>query len=78
MIGNAILEFDDLRRLSRLGERAHLATVIRWANEQGIKFRYDGNGGIWTTLDAMNAALGLPDRQDHEAANQPYTADQVL
>lgn len=34
-------------------------TVRRWAERQGIRYRYDRRGGIWTTLDAVNAALGL-------------------
>lgn len=78
MIGAAILEFDDLRKLSGLGERAQLATVERWAKRAGIKYQYDGVGGIWTTMDAMNAALGLPDKHDHEAANGTYSPDEVL
>jgi hypothetical protein len=76
MIG-AILEFDDLRKLSGLGERAQLATVERWATRAGIKYSYDGKGGIWTTMDAMNAALGLS-KSSGQAANEPYSADQVL
>lgn len=76
MIGANILQFDDLRRLSGLGERAQLATVERWAKKAGIKYNYDGRGGIWTTMDAMNAALGL--NKTDRAANEPYPADQVL
>lgn len=78
MIGAAILQFDDLRKLSGLGERAQLATVERWAKREGILYKYDGNGGIWTTMDAMNAALGLPDKQSHEAANDKYSPDDVV
>lgn len=77
MIGADILQFDDLRKLSGLGERAQLATVERWAIRTGIKYNYDGKGGIWTTMDAMNAALGL-NKAGSEAANEPYSADQVL
>ena len=25
----------------------------------GIRYKYDGRGGIWTTVDAMNAAVGV-------------------
>lgn len=78
MIGEKILEFDDLRKLSGLGERAQRATVERWADRVGIKYKPDGVGGIWTTMDAMNAALGLPDKQDHKAANDTYSADEVF
>lgn len=54
-----ILTFDDLRSVSRLGSRATLATVERWARTSGIKYRYDGRGGIWTTVEAMNVAVGV-------------------
>ena len=76
MIGAVILEFDDLRKLSGLGEHARLATVERWAKKVGLRYQYDGAGGIWTTLDAMNAALGLSDK--HKAANDIYSADEVF
>lgn len=61
MIGN-VLQFEDLQRLCRPATDAplpKLATVERWAKAQGIRYRYDGQGGIWTTVDALNAALGL-------------------
>lgn len=61
MIG-PILQFQDLQRLCRPDPDAappRLATVVRWAEQQGIPFKYDGNGGIFTTVDALNQALGL-------------------
>lgn len=73
MIG-AIIEFDDLRKISRLGERAQLTTVERWAQRAGISYRYDGRGGIWTTLDAINAALGVT----RESQPEIYSVDKVL
>jgi hypothetical protein len=72
MIGG-IIEYDDLRKLSRLGERAQLASVERWAKRVGIRYQYDGRGGIWTTLDAMNAALGVT----HEAEPE-YSVDRLV
>lgn len=66
MIG-PILQFEDLQRLCRPAPEApmpKLATVERWAKAQGIRYRYDGQGGIWTTLDALNAALGLQAAND--------------
>lgn len=70
-----VLSFDDLRSLSRLGPRATLATVERWATKEGIRYRYDGRGGIWTTIDALNAALGL---SPCKAADEGmYPADMV-
>ena len=56
MIG-PILQFQDLQRLCRPDPDAappRLATVVRWAEQQGIPFKYDGNGGIFTTVDALN------------------------
>jgi hypothetical protein len=73
MIG-ALIEFDDLRKLSRLGENAQLATVERWAKRAGIRYQYDGRGGIWTTLDAMNAAVGMA----HESEPEQYSAERVV
>jgi len=71
-----ILTFDDLRRISRLGERAQLARVERWARMAKIRYQYDGNGGIWTTMDAMNAAVGLTSFEPDSRA--PYHPDSVI
>lgn len=76
MIG-PILQFQDLQRLCRPDPHApppRLATVVRWADRQGIPFKYDGDGGIFTTVDAVNAALGLGE----PASPQRLTADQVF
>lgn len=73
MIG-ALIEFDDLRKLSRLGENAQLATVERWAKRAGIRYQYDGRGGIWTTLDAMNAAVGIAQEPEPDS----YSTDRVV
>lgn len=74
MIG-PILEFDDLRRVSRLGEKAQRATVEQWAKRIGLKYNYDGAGGIWTTVDAMNAAVGVVAKGSAEP--EPYSVDDV-
>lgn len=58
MIGS-VLQFEDLQQLCRPGKHPRLATVEAWARQQGIRYQYDGRGGIWTTLEALNAALGL-------------------
>lgn len=59
MIADSILQFTDLQELCRPCEKPRLSTVERWATSQGIKYRYDGKGGIWTTIDALNSALGV-------------------
>lgn len=54
-----VLQYADLQELCRPGERPRLSTVEAWARAQGIRYLYDGKGGIWTTLDALNTALGV-------------------
>lgn len=58
MIGE-VLQYQDLQELCRPGKRPRLATVERWARDRGIRVQYDGKGGIWTTITALNEALGL-------------------
>lgn len=73
MIG-PILQFQDLQELCRPGEHPRLATVEAWARRIGLRYTYDGKGGIVTTVDALNAAIGVT-----QAANDgKYDADEVL
>lgn len=51
----AIIPFTDLQAMSGYQRKSD---VIRWAERQGIRFKYSRDG-IWTTPDALNAALGL-------------------
>ena len=74
MIGD-VYQFDDLRRISKLGENAQLATVERWAKSIGLKYTYDGRGGIWTTKDALNAVVGLTPGKPDDGA--PYSPEMV-
>lgn len=62
-----IVSRDELRRIS--GKRT-AAAVRRWASTRGIPI-LDGHSGPWTTIDAINAALGIPSN----AANGPYSSD---
>lgn len=56
-----ILHFTDLQRICAPdGPPPTPATVERWADGQGILYKYDRRGRIWTTVEAINAALGLP------------------
>ena len=68
MIG-PVLQFEDLQELCKPGERPRLATVEAWARDQGVRFKYDGRGGIWTTLDALNKALGVAAANDESRYN---------
>jgi len=69
MIGVKVLEFSDLQRLSGFDRRAD---VERWAATIGLPVKAC-RGGVWTTLDALNRALGLPAANDDE--HSPYPAD---
>ena len=64
----AIVPFTDLQSASGYQRKAD---VIRWAERQGIRFKYSRDG-IWTTPDALNAALGL-----QSAKAEQYATDIV-
>ena len=59
LVGGQVLDFDDLRAISRLSPRATLATVERWARKIDLRYLYDARGGIFTTLDALHIAMGI-------------------
>jgi len=46
------LHFKDLQQMCQPGKVPHLTTVDTWARRNGIAYKYDAKGGIWTTLDA--------------------------
>lgn len=74
MIGN-VLQFQDLQALCR-PKAAHpprRATVEAWAKKIGLSYTYDGDGGIISTVEAMNAALGLGPAANED--RQQYPAD---
>lgn len=64
-----IVDAEQLRE--RSGLRSPSA-VRRWASRQGIRV-FDGKDGPWTTLDALNKALGVV-----SANEASYQADEVL
>jgi hypothetical protein len=72
-----ILQHEDLQRLCRpTGNPAPtLATLERWARKIGLRYTYDGRGGMITTEDAFNTAIGIT-----RAANDSdkYDANEVL
>lgn len=41
------------------GPRPTRAAVRRWADARGIRYMTDRNGGLFTTVEALNLALGL-------------------
>jgi hypothetical protein len=51
----AALSHDDLVALTGY-QRA--ADIERWCHRHGVRY-FRGRAGIWTTLDAVNSALGL-------------------
>lgn len=78
-MSDQILTFVDLQRLCRPGQhlpRPSLSTVVKWANREGIRFLYDGQGGVFTTLQAVNAALGTLKREDDEV--RPYSVEELF
>jgi hypothetical protein len=66
VIGPAF-EFEDLQRLSGFTRRAD---VERWAKDNGIPLKLC-RGGVWTTVDAVNQALGVV---SPGATDTPYPA----
>jgi len=70
-----VLQFEDLQELCKPGERPRLSTVETWARSQGIRYRYDGKGGIWTTANALDVALGIGPAANDDA---PLRADEVF
>ena len=70
-----VIQFADLQDLCKPGKRPKCATVEQWAREQGIAFKHDAEGGIWTTQDALNIALGIKAANDGDQA--PYGPEDV-
>lgn len=66
-----VLTFPDLQRIvAPSGPPPRASTVIRWATMNRIRYGQDGRGGIWTTVDAVNCALGItPELQPIPAEN---------
>lgn len=64
-----IVEAAELRARSGL---KNPSAVRRWASRQGFRV-FDGKDGPWTTLAALNAALGVGSAND-----DAYKPDQVL
>lgn len=62
-----ILDADQLKALS--GKKTN-AAIHRWASTHGIRL-LDGADGPWTTLEAVNAALGV----GSEAGSPSYGRD---
>lgn len=55
-----VLTFPDLQRIvAPSGPPPRASTVINWAEQNQVRFLQDGKGGICTTLDALNRALGI-------------------
>lgn len=46
---------EDLERLTGYKQQAD---IERWCHKNGVRF-FRGKAGVWTTLEAVNAALGL-------------------
>jgi hypothetical protein len=44
--------------LARLTGYTRPADIERWCDRNGVRY-FRGKAGVWTTLDAVNAALGV-------------------
>lgn len=70
-----VLQFADLQDLCKPGKKPKPLTVERWLRRQGIAFGEDAVNGLWTTVDALNVALGVKVANDEQGAS--YSADDV-
>jgi len=66
-VAEHIVPFEELQRRSGLRQAA---AVERWARAEGIRY-FHGREGIWTTLEALNAALGVTAANDAPAPLSP-------
>ena len=74
MAAPGIISYPELQKLCRPdGPAPRLATVERWARKSGIRIQYDGQGGVWTTMTALDAALGI----GSAASNESYPAELI-
>jgi len=49
-----------LQRIVRpTGNLPRTSTVVRWAQKNHVRLLQDDAGGVFTTVDALNAALGV-------------------
>jgi len=62
----------DAQMLRQLSGKHNRSAVRRWASAQGIRV-LDGKDGLWTTQEALNAALGVGSSND-----EAYDPDKVL
>lgn len=69
-VADHIVPFEELQRRSGVRQAA---AVERWAQREGIRY-FHGGDGIWTTLEALNAALGVLPAND---APPPLSPDLV-
>ncbi len=72
-----VLQFADLQDLCKpkATSRPRRATVEAWARRIGLRYQYDGDGGIISSVEALNQALGV--RQPAANADQ-LSADDVI
>jgi hypothetical protein len=72
-----VVPFTALQRMCRPnGPAPRASTVAKWADRQRIRYKYDGQGGIWTTQAALDAAVGLHSPQ--QAANDETRIEDLV
>lgn len=72
MIGS-ILQFKDLQKLCKPDAEPppRRAAVEAWAKKIGLLYTYDARGGIMSTIDAVNKAIGLKAAANDDAQLGP-------
>lgn len=70
-MSNSVLNLDALRTATGYTRQAD---VERCLQRQGVRFFY-GKDGIWTTIEALNAALGVGQPASNDGTYKP---DEVL
>ncbi|QAU25343.1 hypothetical protein EO087_01675 [Dyella sp. M7H15-1] len=54
------------KQLRELSGKSTATAIKRWASQQGIRV-LDGAEGPWTTIEALNAALGVKEASNDQA-----------
>ena len=66
-MSSPVLNLDDLREATGYTRQADIERCLR---KQGVRYFY-GRQGIWTTIEALNAALGVAAPAANDGAYSP-------
>ncbi|WP_454261467.1 hypothetical protein [Pseudoxanthomonas mexicana] len=72
-----VVPFTVLQRMCRpTGPAPRASTVAKWAEREHIRYKYDGEGNIWTTQAALDAAWDCISPQ--QAANDETRIEDLV